>query len=59
MINMTEQITKKVKCPHCGSELSKPLKSWEVKSPKVSHKLKVTMMLCQDCRKKFRHAEKF
>lgn len=46
------------KCPKCGSESFKPLKSWELQSPKSEHKLKVTMMLCVNCGHKYRHTEK-
>jgi transcription elongation factor Elf1 len=48
----------KIKCPKCQSEEVKPTKSWTVKSPRAEHTLKVSMMLCQNCGKKFRHAEK-
>jgi C4-type Zn-finger protein len=48
----------KIKCPICKSESVKPTKSWKVKSPRAEHILQVSMMLCQDCGKKFRHAEK-
>jgi len=49
------------KCPKCGSPMVKPMKSWEMKPPENKPKaptMKVTMMLCQNCGKKFRHAER-
>jgi transcription elongation factor Elf1 len=48
---------KMVKCPRCGSESVKTLKSWDTKSPKSKHTLKVSMVLCQNCGKKFRIGE--
>lgn len=49
---------KMVKCPKCGSENIKPLKSWQMTNPKSQRLFKVSMMLCQNCRKRFRIAEK-
>jgi len=46
------------KCKHCGSENTKPLKSWTMKNPKGNTETKVTFHLCLECGKKFRHGER-
>lgn len=48
------------KCPECGSTSVKPLKSWTMKpySKPKAPRVKVTMMLCQNCGNKFRDAER-
>lgn len=46
-----------VKCPHCGSEVDKPFKTWDVK-PKRGGSFKVSMYACSNCGKKFKIAEK-
>jgi len=46
------------KCPKCGKETDKVVKTWEIKSPKSTHKLRVKIMLCTNCGHKFRIVEK-
>lgn len=49
-----------IECPKCGSISVKPLKSWNMKpnSKPKAPLMKISMMLCQQCGHKFRHAEK-
>jgi DNA-directed RNA polymerase subunit M/transcription elongation factor TFIIS len=50
---------KMVKCPKCGNEEgNRTIKSWTLTNPKSPHKLKVSMILCVKCGKKFRQTEK-
>lgn len=46
------------KCPKCGSEDAKPMKSWIMQNPRSNTKTKVTTYLCRNCGKKFREAER-
>jgi len=48
---------KNAKCPRCGSQDLKPIKSWILNSPRKGTPTKITILLCRNCGKKFRIGE--
>ena len=48
-----------VKCPNCGAEVSKPIKSWSMKPRRRSGpEIKISLYECPKCHTKFRTGEK-
>jgi len=47
-----------IACPKCGSNDTKPKKSWVMKNPKGETQTKVTIHLCRECGHKFRKGER-
>jgi len=42
------------KCPKCGSNVSKPLKNWELRGGKSRKAVKIGLFVCPKCKMKFR-----
>lgn len=45
-------------CPKCGSEDTKPKKTWTMTNPKANTRTEVTLHFCRNCGKTFRTAKK-
>jgi len=47
-----------IACPKCGSNDTKPQKSWTMHNPKADTKTTITIHLCRECGHKFRKGER-
>lgn len=55
---MKKSETKMPKCKKCGSQNTKPLKTWKMHNSRTDSDTEIILHLCQDCGKKFRTASR-